>query len=178
MAGHTIRTSTEDVGNPSFPIRPSSKGSAEARGGLIDNRLAGETSRRNLSAATDIWALLDGPFSRRNALNLVLWLMYLAGVVEVVSIFLIIGILITLIAVPFIGLIYEYDSPKEKIRYFAKKVWKGLALAVVVAILLPSKTFLYVVAGVTAGETVATTEIAQKAYILLENRLDELLSDD
>lgn len=39
----------------------------------------------------------------------------------------------------------------------------------------PSSTLLYVVSGLKAGEEVAKTEIAQKAYNLLNHKLDKLL---
>lgn len=108
----------------------------------------------------------------------VLFLVYLAGVCEAVQISAFVALGAAGVA-GFFGALYCSTELDDMTPY-----WKFLRIgrpyvivAALIAVLAPSKQLLYIAAGLKAGKEVAQTELAQKAYGLLDKRLTELLGE-
>lgn len=119
-----------------------------------------------------------------------MWFLYLADVVE--SIGSISGITILVISIALGVLVsvymlaYSNGDVNEKDKPFYTKLIKRLSIILSVAIffnvVVPSKNTIYMMLGVKAtGEVISEinkSPIAEKAYLLLEHKLDEALKDN
>ena len=106
-------------------------------------------------------------------MNDLLWLLYLADVLNGLKVYLIMAS----VCIGICGVIYGVIAYVER-EILAPHIGKIAALVItlaVVASLLPSRTLLYVAAGLRAGEIAAHTEQGQKALQLLDSALDKAL---
>lgn len=106
-------------------------------------------------------------------MNDLLLLLYLADVLGVLKVSLLLAAVCTAIC----GALYAFMMYVER-EILAPHIGKIAALVItlaVVASLLPSRTLLYVAAGLRAGEIAAHTEQGQKALQLLDSALDKAL---
>lgn len=110
-------------------------------------------------------------------MNDALFMLYLADVSSVLK--MIAGISLgTFAGAAFLGgmwVMLDGDRDFQKLLNFAKRPMKWYFLFLLIALLLPTDRFLYIAAGLSVGEEIAQTEIAGKAYELLNTKLDEML---
>lgn len=107
----------------------------------------------------------------------VIWLVYLAGVVDNLSVALTTGGVFTLLGAGGYSAFYaiegDYiDSPRKPIRGY---VIAAIA-ALFVATILPSKNVLYAMAALNAGERALQTETGDKAIRALNAWLDKQIA--
>lgn len=114
-----------------------------------------------------------------------LFFLYLAGVTDGLSQVLMVTSIttgaVTGIGVFFSLMIRDLDNSDFGINLCKKYLRTAIITIVVTALLsalLPSKQLLYVAAGLAASEELSQSEMAQKAYTILNRRLDELLADE
>lgn len=123
-------------------------------------------------------------------MNAIMWFLYLADVVESIefisgTIMLVTGIAL-IVWVPIYIMAYSNGDVNEEDKPFYTKLIKRLSIILSVAIffnvMVPSKNTIYMMLGVKAtGEVINEinkSPIAEKAYLLLEHKLDEALKDN
>lgn len=106
-------------------------------------------------------------------MNDLLWLLYLADVLQGLKV----SLFLAAICIGIGGALYGVIAYVER-EILAPHIGKIVALVIalaVVSMLLPSRTLLYVAAGLRAGEIAAHTEQGQKALRLLDAALDKAL---
>lgn len=107
----------------------------------------------------------------------ILWLVYFAGVSENLSVIAGLGALIATIICIIIGAVHASEGEFGLVLPGIKKVVPWIVAAYLICIFTPSRSFLYMAAGMRAGGEIAQTELGQKAYRLLDKKLDELLGE-
>lgn len=114
-----------------------------------------------------------------------LFFFYLAGVADSLdtwagasAVVLIVGLGIA----SFVGTVLATVDNELAILHGVRDHYKKVVIAIIscalISALMPTKQFLYVAAGLAAGEVALDTEIAQKAYDALNQQLDELLGNE
>lgn len=119
-----------------------------------------------------------GTSARETVMTDVLVLVYLAGVAEAIGVACAIVFSVAAIAVIAGGIICHAEDCLPKFFAFLRKAAPWLIAVALIGTFTPSKTLLYVAAGLRASEEVASTPLAQKALSVIDEQLDDLLSDD
>lgn len=71
----------------------------------------------------------------------------------------------------------DISRTRQALNFFKSKVWI-YATILIIAVILPSKKTIYLMAGVSVAEDVALSPEGEKARKLLNKYLDEQLSED
>lgn len=71
---------------------------------------------------------------------------------------------------------YDDDIPDSVKSKLSTTKWLGV-IGVMGAVLVPSKDTIYLMAGAEIGKEVVQSETAQKVKVVLDKKLDEILSD-
>jgi len=111
------------------------------------------------------------------AMNEVLWLVYLGGVAEGIGVVAALLVIVGGMGCAMAMCIAVVEGVTEEVWPVVRKVVPYVVVALLVGLLMPSKEVLYMAAGLKAGAEVAETELGQKAYRLLDQTLDEMLDE-
>jgi hypothetical protein len=103
----------------------------------------------------------------------ILWLLYIADVVDGLTAMLIFTFVVLLLAALWSAVLGsdEYGEDAKNMFRWCGRFALGGAIAAFVAMVLPSERTIYAVAAVKASETAVDTKIGQKALNALENWL-------
>lgn len=109
-----------------------------------------------------------------------LLLIYLAGVFESIAVVCVIALFVLAVGGLMFGIhvcVENDEETNELARRCVRRVLPWVIALALTAVLMPSKHVMYIASGLVASETVVESDIGQKAYTLLEQRLDEALND-